>query len=1046
MKKDKPQNQRQKWTRLLSIALVAVFMLSCNLLSLAQTSKISGKVTDAVTGETLIGVSVYVKGTTNGTVTDVNGTYSLNASLSGQKVVFSFLGMKTLEITTDGASTYNVSLESEATGLEGVVVTALGIKREKKALGYGVGEVKADAIVNSSETNVVTALSGKVAGVVVNSTSSQAGSGANITIRGNSSITGNNRPLMVVDGVPYKTDQFGAGAVGGETGNTSLDIDLNTVENVNILKGAAAAALYGADAANGVIMITTKRGNKNMKPQITFSESYSFDKVIELPQQKTWAQGNYNAETGKYVFQDGELHADGSSGFTSACWGPRISEVPGASYFDKYGVFQVGQNAETSVNIRGGGDKVSYFTSISNTNQQGILSEMTLKKTSITSNVDIRVTEKLKVTTGLNFTDFKNNRFWEGFANSSFMTTFMSQPTTWNPYPVYAEDGRLRSYRGGSRNPYLWLKDNMIRSIIRKRFTPNVGFEYQMTDGLKLTAKVGIDYYYNTRTDQINSGGYDYPTGLYDVQKNSNFFVNSDVVLSYTKKLSPDFSLDALVGNNIQNTTWEGASFIGTGFVLPDIYNKSNCSSVKPDDWRGQQRSTSLYGQLSLSYKSMLYFNATARQDWTSTLPPAARLNVYPSTSLAYIFSEMISDKKILSFGKVSLSYSEVGNTPGAYTNAFSQVNPWLGWSGFTLPYNGQTGFFLSTTAVNPNLAAEKSKELELYIDTKFLNNRIGLEASVYKSWSDNQIMSTNLESSSGYTSASMNIGSIENRGVELMLTGTPVKSKDFNWDITFNWSKNKSKVLKLGLNGDPINTGYSLWAVEGESFPVIYDVRYARDNNGNIIIDDADPSSGSYGYPLKTNDKQVIGKVEADWQGGMRNTFTYKNFTLSAFIDMRVGGWVDNGTEAYLKYYGMTKTTESRPDNNMWIMDGVKGHYDESGNVVLGSKNDLNVRYDNFWKNYTTLETTVQKSDFIKLREVSLFYNVPKAVLDHLKFVKAASLGFTGRNLWHKYDKSFTGADPEASNFGDNSAQQGLTWYMFPNTKTYTLKLSITF
>ena len=385
MKKNKPQNQRQKWTRSLSIALVAVFMLSCNLLSSAQTTKISGKVTDAVTGETLIGVSVYVKGTTNGTITDVNGAYSLNAALSGQKIVFSFLGMKTLEITTDGASTYNVSLESEATGLEGVVVTALGIKREKKALGYGVGEVKADAIVNSSETNVVTALSGKVAGVVVNSTSSQAGSGANITIRGNSSITGNNRPLMVVDGVPYKTDQFGAGAVGGETGNTSLDIDLNTVENVNILKGAAAAALYGADAANGVIMITTKRGNKNMKPQITFSESYSFDKVIELPQQKTWAQGNYNAETGKYVFQDGELHADGSSGFTSACWGPRISEVPGASYFDKYGVFQVGQNAETSVNIRGGGDKVSYFTSISNTNQQGILSEMTLKKTSIRS-------------------------------------------------------------------------------------------------------------------------------------------------------------------------------------------------------------------------------------------------------------------------------------------------------------------------------------------------------------------------------------------------------------------------------------------------------------------------------------------------------------------------------------------------------------------------------------------------------------------------------------------------------------------------------------
>ncbi len=1046
MKKNKLQCEKLKWSWHFNRALLTIFLLSFTLLAQAQMTKITGRVTDASNGEPIAGATILAKGTQNGALTDIDGKFAISVDKKTEILVISFVGMQSQEVSISGQTYFEVSLKTNATDIEGVVVTALGIKREKKALGYAVGEVKSDAIVNSSESNVVTALSGKVAGVVVNSTSSQAGSGANIVIRGNSSITGNNRPLMVVDGVPYKTDQFGAGAVGGETGNTSLDVDLSTVESVNILKGAAAAALYGADAANGVIMITTKRGTKNMKPQITFSESYSFDKVIEMEQQKIWSQGNYDAGTGKYVFQDGELHPDGSSGFTSACWGPRITDVPGASYFDKYEVFQVGQNAETSLNIRGGSDNVTYFTSISNTTQQGILEEMKLKKTSITSNVDVRVNDKLKVTTGLNFTSFQNDRFWEGFANSAFMNTFLAQPTTWNPYPVYADDGRLRSYRGGSRNPYLWLKDNMIRNIDRKRFTPNVGFDYQIANGLKLTGKVGIDFYLNTRTDQINSGGYDYPTGLYDVQKNSNFFLNSDVVLSYTKKISSDFSLDALIGNNIQNTTWEGSSFIGTGFVLPDIYNKSNCSSVKPDDWRGQQRSTSLYGQLSLSYRNMLYFTATGRNDWTSTLPPDARLNIYPSTSLAYIFSEMISNKDVLSFGKVSLSYSEVGNTPGAYTNAFSQVNPWLGWSGFTLPYNGQTGFFPSTTAVNPNLKAEKSKEIEFYLDTKFLDNRISFEASIYKSWSDNQIMSTNLESSSGYTSASMNIGSIENRGIELMLSGTPVKTKDFNWEIAFNWSKNKSEVIKLGLNHDPINTGYSLWAVEGQSFPVIYDVRYARDNEGNIIIDDADPNSGSYGYPLKTNDKQVIGKVEADWLGGMRNTFNYKNFTLSAFIDMRVGGYVDNGTDAYLKYYGMTKATEARPDNNLWVMEGVKGHYDENGNVVLAGNNDLEVRYDNFWKSYTTLESTVQKSDFIKLREVSLFYSFPKAMLDQIKFVKALSLGFTGRNLWHKYDKGFTGNDPEASNFGDNSAQQGLTWYMFPNTKTYTFKLSITF
>jgi len=420
-------------------------------------------------------------------------------------------------------------------------------------------------------------------------------------------------------------------------------------------------------------------------------------------------------------------------------------------------------------------------------------------------------------------------------------------------------------------------------------------------------------------------------------------------------------------------------------------------------------------------------------------------MNVYPSTSLAYIFSEMMSDKHILSFGKVSLSYSEVGNAPGAYSNSFSQTVPWLGWSGFQLPYNGTTGFFPSTTALNPNLQAEKSKQLEFNLDTKFLDNRIGLEASIYKGWSDNQIMSVNLEESSGYSNALMNIGEIQKKGIELMLTATPVKTKDFSWDIAFNWAKNSTKVIKLGLNGDPISLAYDLYAVEGESFPVIYGNAYLRDASGNMVIDD-DPGSSSYGYPVQTNDRKVLGKVEADWLGGMRNTFTYKNFTLGAFIDMRVGGYIESGTDSYLRFYGLTVATENRPDNNMFVMDGVKGHYDENGNVVLGGKNDAEVRYDIYWKSWANLETIVQKSDFIKLREVSLYYAFPKPVLDKMKVVRALSIGFIGRNLWHKYDKSFTGADPEASNFGDNSAQQGLSWYMFPSTKTYTFKLSVTF
>jgi TonB-linked SusC/RagA family outer membrane protein len=1045
MKENKLQCHRQKWSRCFKLALIAVFMLSCNLFALAQAQKISGKVTDANTGESLVGVSVYVKGTTTGTVTDVNGLYTLNALPNGQKIIFSFLGMKTLEITTDGKTTYDVTLEPEATGIEGVVITALGIKRDKKALGYSVGEVKPEAIVNSSETNVVTALSGKVAGVVVNSTSSQAGSGANITIRGNSSITGSNAPLMIVDGLPYQNNQFGADAVGGETGNTSLDLDLSTIENVSVLKGAAAAALYGSQAANGVILVTTKKGNRNMKPAISFSQSFSWDKFIELPQQKTWAQGNWNAALGEWVYQDGEPHADGGSGYTSASWGPKIADVPGAVTYDKYSIFQTGKLSETNISVRGGTDKVTYFTSFSNYSQQGILEQMTMQKNSITSNVDVRVTDKFKVSTGLNFTKYKNNRFWEGFSNSSFMTTFLSQPWTWNPYPTYAEDGTLRSYRGGSRNPYTWLVDNMIRAIDRVRFTPNVGIEYQINEALRFTARSGIDFYSNTKTDQINSGGYDYPTGLYDVQINQNFFVNTDFILAYNKKISNDFSLDGLVGNNIQTTTWEGSGFTGTGFVLPDIYNQANCSSTLPAVWKGQQRSTSLYAQLSLAYKSLLYFSASARQDWTSTLPQETRWNPYPSASLAFIFTELMGKNNTLSFGKISASYSAVGNTPAAYSNSFSQNVPWLGWSGFTLPYNGQTGFFPSTTALNPNLQAEKSKEIEFNLDTKFFQSRIGLELSIYKSWSENQIMNVNLETSTGYGAALMNIGSIDNRGIELQLTATAVKTKDFTWDITVNWSKNKTNVIQLGLNGDPINLAYDLWAVEGSSFPCIYAQVYQRDANGAMVIDD-DPASSSYGYPLLTNEREVIGKVEPDWLGGIRNTFYFKNFTLNAFIDTRQGGVISNGTDSYLKFYGLTTATEDRPDDNHFVMDGVAGHYNSDGEVVTNGTNTASVRYDNFWKSYTSLESTVQSSDFIKFRELSLFYNFPQKVLEKLKYVKSLTLGFVGRNIWFKYADDYTGGDPEASNFGDNSSQEGMSWYMFPNTRTYSFKLSFTF
>lgn len=1041
MKRNLNQKTRHhvRWRHLLFSALLSMIVFCGQ----AQTIQITGTVSDANTKEPIPGASVFVKGNAkNGTVTNIEGKFTLNVNGQDETLVVSFVGYKAFETLILSKSQFEILLESDSQNIDELVVTALGIKREKKALGYSVGEVNSESITKSRESNVLTALSGKVAGVTINSTSSQPGSTASILIRGNNSVSFNSAPLMVIDGVPFQNNDFGGDVSTGESGSTAVDLDPSNIESVSVLKGAAASALYGSMAGNGAIIITTKSGKLNTAPEITYSHNSSFDNIYEIPLQKKWAQGGFNYTTGEYEYYDGEILK------TSGSWGPRISTSPGLKYYDRWKVFKTGYSNENSINVRGGTEKAVYSFNLSQLSQNGVLEPLTFKRYSFATNFSYSVTNKLTFNASFSFTHSNNDRLFEGWSNSAFMNTLLASPNSWNPNPMYDASGNLRLYRGGGRNPYLWVLKNQIREISRDRFIPTIGFEYKVLPNLRLTAKLSIDSYDNIRKDKQAMSIYDAYNGTYNYSSDNSVQYNTDIILFYDKKITEDFSLNLLAGYNLIDSRDNYSEIKGTDFINDKVYKLSNCQTQTPTEGYSQDRSVSVYGQATVSYKSLLYYTFTGRNDWTSTLPVKNNRYFYPSHSLGFVFSELIPKNSILTFGKARLSYSIVGNDMPAYYCNPSWGKTWTSWSGFEFPFNGMIGYSRSTTAINPDIENERYYELEFGLETKFLNNRLGFEVSLYNKRSDNQIMYTQLAQSTGYDGMYDNLGKIRNRGVELLFTGSPIKTRNFEWEISINWAANRSKVISLTESGDPIDYNGIGYAVVGQPLPVFYGYGFLRDENGNMVIQD-DPASSDFGYPiLDDSKKKIFGKLEPDWSGGIRNTLSYKNITFSMFVDMRFGGHVFNGSDSYLSYYGMTETQENRPEDNVYVAPGVGGHIDGSGNLVTSGKNTNECYYSKLWQNYMGLssESFIQKSDFVKLREVSLSYTLPDNLVKKLKVVKGLSISFSGRNLWRWVDKSFTGSDPEGANYASSNNQGGYFYYMFPATKTYSFGLTAKF
>lgn len=1013
----------------LAVAIVTVSAI------FAQTVTVRGTVTSAEDGLGVPGVMIQVKGTTVGVMTDADGKYTLSVPTGSNTLVFSYVGMTKVEVAIGGRSVVDVEMESDTQVMNEIVVTALGIRTEKKALGYSTSEVKSDELTATRTSSFATALSGKVAGLSISTTSSQAGSGTRIVLRGGSSITGSNQPLFVVNGVPFDADNSGSSS-------GLADIDPDAIESLSVLKGAAASALYGSRAANGVILITLKSGTSDQKPVINFKHTSSFDKIYEIPLQKSWSQGVYDRGTGTWRYIDGENQ------FTGSSWGPKISDLPNVDYYDRWQVFKTGYTMDNTFSVTGGNDKATYFVSYTNTNNEGVVGPLGFKRNSINANTTFKFTPKLTVSSNAMYSNQDIDRMEEGYSNYTFMNTLIASPNTWNPYPIYREDGSIRLYRGGGRDPYLYTLQSCGRNIKRDRFLGSISIEYKIAEHFNFRSVTGISTNLSIAENHKNKGGLVETPGNYNRSNNNSKSMESTEMITYDNTFG-DFTVNVMGGHNIVQNYWDGMQFEGTGLVVPNIYNTSNVSTYTSAASYGMFRSWSLFGEARIGYKSMLYYTVTGRNDWASSVNNDF---FYPSHSLGFVFSELLPDTKVLDFGKLRISYAKVGAPANAYTtNVTLSQAATSDWLGHAWPFNGQNSYLPSDTYPNPDLTNEFKSEVEGGLEMKFFKNRLGLDLAIYNNWSTNQILWQQLLNSTGYSGGFINIGGISHKGIELAITSTPVQTKDFSWDLSLTWSKDKSMVDDLGENDEPISVGSSGWAIVGQPYPVIYSDVFLRDDNGNLVLNDLG-STGTdrtiYGRPmLDPRGRKILGQIQPDWVSSIRSTIKYKNFTLMGQLDIQKGGLIVNYDEHYLTYYGMSPLQENRPEDNRTTFEGVMGHYDYNTQKVVVSSptNTAWTYYSDYYQTVcqSTDEDNTQPRDFIKLREVAISYRMPDKVTEALH-LKGLDLSFAGRNLWHKFNDAFSGTDVE-TNTGGISNGNAFFSYSFPAMRTYAFTLNIT-
>lgn len=1012
---------------------------------------ITGKVTMAASGETLPAATVKVFGTTTGTLTDINGNYSIKIPSGAAVLEFSYVGYATEKVKVGNQKVINVVLMQNMQQLEGIIVTAIGMKAEKKSLGYAAQQVGGDDLSNSKTGNIVNALSSKVAGVQVTSSSGTPGASSSINIRGRSSLRASgNSPLFIVDGVPIDNSYDGSYVY--DYSNRAIDLNSDDIESLTVLKGAAAAALYGIRAANGAILITTKSGKSKsgIKKSISFKTSLGFDMVNKLPGKQTkysqGSNGNYsgtsNTSWGALI---DTLRYDGAvdypkdrNGHIVGMSDPAATDKRAIAYpVDNF--FETAITSNSYLNMSGNNDHGSYLFSAGHLDQSGIVPLSHFKRTNVKIAGDAKLSEKLKISGTANYSNSLSNLTQKGSNLSAVMVGLMRNTPTFDltngsSDPVHDEaaymypDGTQRNYYSAYDNPYWSINKNQATSDVN-RIIGNTQADYKVFSWLNAMYRIGIDYYTEKRASFFDNNSSDTPNGYVTAGTYNFSGVNSDLLLSTEKDLSKDLKLNVSAGHNYYVKNTYDNRQRGDSLILPNFYNLSNTSKIAGSVYTTAYKIVGAYYDIKLSYKGMLYFNTTGRNDWSSTLAKGNNSFFYPSFNASFIFTEALglSKNKFLNFGKIRASWAEVGNDAPIYSlrNYYSAI---------TGGVSGQTAFATNRTIGNQNLKPETTRSSEIGVELKLLNGKVGVDLAYYESRSIGQIVSVPVAYASGYDHIILNAGVISNKGLEAQISVTPVDHNGFLWETLFNFSKNKNMVVSLP-EGIPLldfeTTGVSSTrsvAIAGQPYGVLYGTRYLRNEAGQILI-------GNNGYPQIDVLPGIIGDPNPDFLLGIRNTFNYKGLMLTLLIDIKQGGDVYNGTKNVMCSLGTSKITENRDED--YIFPGVNAATGLPNTVVIKRKASY---YSSQGGLAGLSEAAIEDGSYVRLRELGISYNMPSKWISKTPF-KGINLGINSRNLllWTKY----SGIDPE-TNLSGVSNSLGRDYFNMPNTKSAEFSLQI--
>lgn len=1019
----------------------------------SQTKAISGKVVDE-NNTPIEGASIVIKGGTRGTSSDAAGNFTLNAT-AADVLVISAVNFANTEVRVGKESFITISLKGQLSTIEEVVVTAVGINRAQKTLGYSASTIKGDDLLKARETNVLNGMAGKISNVRINSQSGTLGGSAKIVIRGVNSLDGNS-VLFVIDGMTVgdATSAGGTTSNNVDYGNRMGDLSPDDIESMTVLKGAAATALYGSRAKDGAVIITTKRGKKGARTAVSVNSSVRFDSPLVLPEfQNDYAQGNYGVYDLKYT-----------NG-----WGPKIADVQNKKFIDFMGdsvnlraypdnvkdFFKTGVSNINNVSFSGGGDNSDYRMSFTAVNETGIIPNTKLNKYNISLNSGREFSPKFSTRFSTNYTRISSDgRPAQSSNNANILTSAiygLPRVVDINKLrdnyinPTTGDQIFLSTDKTGN-NPF-WIMNFNRNSNTVDRFLGTFTLNYKPFSWMTVTDNLGGDIYTEKRSSVTRKGTAGNINGSFTNADIYSRQINNDLLVTLEKRnLVKELSVKLILGHNVNERETRTTTVQANNLTIDQLYTYSNAASTTSTLGYSKRRLYGVYGDLGLSYRDFLFLNVTGRNDWTSTLPVANRSYFYPSVSSSFIFSEFTKSLSWLSYGKVRASWASVGSDLAPYQLDF-QYSPvttvFLQYlsNNTVFPFAPiNTAFTGPRILPNANLVPQRQNSYELGTDLKFLKNRIGLGFTYYNTATKKQLIPIDVAISTGYFSKYVNVGLIRNKGIEVDLNLQVIKEKNFGWNVDVNFGKNKQVVEELaeGLNQYSLASGWSglqIKAEKGQTFG-LYGTAWQRDTaSGQFVINTATGLRNTVA-------NQRLGNIYPDWTMGINNSFSYKGISLSALLDIRKGGVFYSGTVAALRSSGLAKETDANR-GKIFVDKGVMD--DGTGKLVANTVPVQSMQ--DFWGWYsstTNTEGNVFDASFVKLREVRVAYAFPAKLLGK-SFIKGAEIGLEGRNLW-LIKSHVPHVDPEMNFFGAGSIGEGVEFNSVPSARSWGANVRLTF